>query len=94
MLIHIFTHQKSKTNVKMTSLSTRLPNEDNPGFADRNAEPNEPAKSSQGKLPMIKELFIHQTRINALKRYLLRIIALIVVAATAVGIYELLGKVT
>jgi len=75
----------------MTSFSTRLPNEDNPEITNNNAELNDRLKGSQGKLTMIKELFNHQTRINSLKRFLIRIIALIVVAATAVGIYELLG---
>lgn len=75
----------------MTSFSTRLPKEDNPGITDQNPELDDFMKRSQGKLPMIKELFNHQTRINSLKRFLIRIIALIFVAATAVGIYELLG---
>lgn len=75
----------------MTSFSTRLPNEDNPGITNQDAESDNSLKSPSGKLAVIKELFNYQTRINSLTRFLLRIIALIVVAAAAVGIYELMG---
>lgn len=75
----------------MTSFSPQCPKEDNPGISIQEADSEDHMNNTSGRIPVIRELFNHQSRITSLRRYLLRIITVIIIASVAVGVYELLN---
>lgn len=76
----------------MTSFSAPLPNRER--SEDKHCENYKSAKQSGKRRNALKEIFCYYTRIDSITKGLLRIIGVIVLAALAVGIFELLNRLT
>lgn len=73
----------------MTTFTTGWP-DNNDHKNPSQDEDGSPTKSNI-KMSLLRDLFFHHTRIDLLKKSLIRIIGMIVIAAILVGLYEWLG---
>lgn len=76
----------------MTTFSAPLPNND--PTSDSNHEEQKKTVHSHRRKNALREMLGHYTRINSITKGLIRIIGVIILAGIAVGIFELINRLT